>query len=66
MPTLLLQGEFDPYAPTDVKARFFARIGTSDKQWTVIAGGDHAALMEDMQPRFVQALFTFLERPRGR
>ncbi len=66
VPTLLLQGEFDPIAPTDVQARFFSRIGTADKQWTVIAGGDHAALLEDMQPRFVQAIVTFLERPRGR
>ncbi|MFQ5743650.1 MAG: alpha/beta hydrolase [Acidobacteriota bacterium] len=64
VPTLLIQGEHDPYAKTDAHARFFARLGTSDRQWVVIPGGDHAALLEDTMPAFVAAMVGFLERPR--
>ena len=66
VPTLLIQGALDPQAPTDAHARFFSRLGTADRQWVVIAGGDHAALLEDTQPAFVAAMVAFLERPRRR
>jgi pimeloyl-ACP methyl ester carboxylesterase len=62
-PTLLIQGEFDPIAPTATEAAFFSRIGTGDRAWVVMAGGDHASLMENMQPAFVEAVVSFLERP---
>jgi alpha-beta hydrolase superfamily lysophospholipase len=64
VPTLLIQGELDPLAPSNAQARFFARLGDPDRQWVVIAGGDHAALLEDMQPAFVAAMANFIERPR--
>jgi pimeloyl-ACP methyl ester carboxylesterase len=64
LPTLLLQGEHDPMLPSDALARFFSRLGNPDRQWVVIAGGDHAALLEDMQPAFVAAMVSFIERPR--
>ncbi len=64
VPTLLLQGEFDPVSQPQAQMDFFANLGTADKQWVVIAGGDHAALMEDTQPAFVAAIVAFLERPR--
>ena len=64
IPTLLIQGEFDPLAQTDAQSRFFARLGTPDRQWVVMAGGDHAALLEDMQPAFVAAVANFIERPK--
>ena len=66
VPTLLIQGQHDPLAETDMQARFFSRIGTPDRQWVVIAGGDHAALLEDMQPAFVAAMTGFIDRPRWR
>jgi pimeloyl-ACP methyl ester carboxylesterase len=62
VPVLLLQAELDPYAKTDAHARLFMRLGTSDRQWVVIPGGDHAALLEDTAPRLVAALRAFLER----
>ena len=62
-PTLLIQGEFDPIAPTATEAAFFSRIGTADRAWVVMAGGDHASLIENMQPAFVAAVVSFLERP---
>ncbi|HEX6626803.1 MAG TPA: alpha/beta fold hydrolase [Gemmatimonadaceae bacterium] len=65
-PTLLIIGEFDPfYVQQKAKqADLFMRLGTSDKEWVVLPGGDHAALIERTAPRFVQAITSFLERPR--
>ena len=62
-PVLLIQGELDPLAQTDAHARFFARLANPDRQWVLIAGGDHAALLEDTQPAFVAAMVAFIERP---
>lgn len=64
VPTLLIQGEHDPLATTEANGRFFTRLGTSDRTWVVIPGGDHAALMEDTMPAFVAAMMAFIERPR--
>jgi pimeloyl-ACP methyl ester carboxylesterase len=62
-PTLLIQGELDPIAPTATEAAFFSRIGTADREWVVMAGGDHASLIENMQPAFIAAVVNFLNRP---
>lgn len=64
LPTLLIQGQYDPYAKTQAQARFFARLGTPDRQWVTIPGSDHAALLEDTLPAFVAAIVNFLERPQ--
>jgi pimeloyl-ACP methyl ester carboxylesterase len=61
VPVLLLQAEHDPIAKTDAHARLFARLGTQDRQWIVIPGGDHAALLEDTAPRMIAAIHAFLE-----
>ncbi len=63
VPVLLLQAELDPYAKIDAHAKLFARLGTVDRQWVVIPGGDHAALLEDTAPRMIAAIRAFLERP---
>lgn len=65
VPTLLIQGEFDPLAPTASQARLFAKLANPDRAWVIIAGGDHAALLEDTQPAFVAAMVNFIQRPRG-
>ena len=62
-PVLLLQGEHDPLAKTDAQVRLFTRLGTVDRQWVVIPGGDHAALLEDAAPRMVAAIRGFVDRP---
>lgn len=64
VPTLLLQGERDPLAPAAAQARLFTRLGTPDRRWVVLAGGDHAALLEDTQSAFVAAVSDFIQRPR--
>ena len=61
-PTLLIQGEFDPLAPTTTQAAFFSRLKTGNREWVVLAGGDHASLIENTQPAFVATVVGFLER----
>lgn len=64
VPTLLMHGERDPLTPAAAQAHQFTQLGTADKQWVVLAGGDHAALIEDTLPAFVAAIVAFVERPR--
>ena len=64
IPTLLMHGERDPLTPAAAQARLFTQLGTADKQWVVLPGGDHAALIEDTLPAFVAAVVAFIERPK--
>ncbi len=66
VPTLLIHGEHDPYARPKTQAKVFQRLGHPDRAWVIIAGGDHAAHLEDTGPRFVHAVTSFLEMPRGK
>jgi len=65
VPVLLIQAELDPLAKTDAQARLFTRLDTIDRQWIVIPGGDHAALLEDTAPRMIEAIRAFIDRPGG-
>jgi len=60
VPTLVLQGEFDPIAPSAFQAKLFTRIATGHKQWVSVPGGDHAAFMETPRTYFIDELVTFL------
>ena len=62
-PTLVIHGERDPYAPIDNQARLFTGLGNPDRAWVIVAGGDHAAHLENCGPRFVHAVVGFLKRP---
>jgi pimeloyl-ACP methyl ester carboxylesterase len=61
MPTLLLQGEHDP-EPLAALQQLFSRIGTTHKRWLTLLGGDHAALLEDTHPTFIDAVTGFLSQ----
>ena len=61
MPTLVLQGEHDP-EPQWALQRLVAGLGTTQKSWVTLMGGDHAALLEDTKPAFVDAIVAFFER----
>jgi len=63
VPTLVMHGERDPLAPLDAQSRLFVGLGTPDKQWVVLAGGDHAALIEDTHAAFIAAIVAFASRP---
>ncbi len=62
-PTLVLTGERDPYAPIDAQSRLFTRLGTPDRQWVILPGVDHAALIEDGHQAFIAAIVAFVSRP---
>lgn len=66
VPTLLLQGEKDPYAPAAAQAKVFAQLGSPDRQWIILPHSDHAALLEHTLPAFTAAIVNFIERPRVR
>ncbi|MBV6416958.1 MAG: hypothetical protein CMLOHMNK_01576 [Steroidobacteraceae bacterium] len=63
-PTLVIHGERDPLAPIAAQARLFVSLGNPDKQWVVLAEGDHAAMLEDTHDAFIAAIRAFIERPR--
>jgi pimeloyl-ACP methyl ester carboxylesterase len=61
IPVLLLQAEFDPLANTDAHARLFVKIPNANKQWVVLAGGAHAALLETPRARLIKASTDFMQ-----
>ena len=63
VPTLLLHGERDPLAPVEAQSHLFTKLGNPDRQWVILAGGDHAALLEDTAPALIAAVVNFVERP---
>lgn len=60
MPVLLLQGEFDPLAHTDMHAQFFSELPNGIKQWVVLNDGDHAALLEKSRGQLIDASINFI------
>ena len=62
VPTLILQGEHDPLSPSASLALLFDQLGTTDKAWVVVPGGDHAAFLESPRPYFLSVLTSFLLR----
>ncbi len=62
VPTLLIQGEHDPSLPSEALGKFFTRLGTVDREWIIIPGSDHAAILENTQPLVIDALLAFLRR----
>jgi len=61
VPVLLLQGEFDPLAKDDMHASAFVGFANSNKQWVVLKGGDHAALLETPRGRLITATVNFYD-----
>ena len=60
-PTLVINGERDPYALGAGLPAFMATLGTVDRWWIVLSHADHAAHLE-RQTAFVNALVGFLQR----
>jgi Lysophospholipase len=62
-PLLVIHGEKDPYAANAGMPTFFAKLGSIDHAWVVLAGTDHVAHLE-RRDAFVQSIVAFLERNR--
>lgn len=59
VPTLVIHGDHDPYAPTEKQAELVELLGASRKQLVTLEGLDHAAHLEDLG-RFVDAVLAFV------
>ncbi len=64
IPTLLLQGVADSYVQPEAVARMFTRLATPDRSWVVLPNSDHAAHIENAMPAWIDAIVSFIERPR--
>jgi len=55
VPTLVVAGDQDPYAPIRVQASLFEHLGRgADRTWSIIADADHAVhLLDEGRERFV-------------
>lgn len=62
VPTLVIHGRHDPYAPPVNQARLIRMIANEDRRWVVVPHGDHAAHLEQAHDYFVDALVGFLTR----
>jgi pimeloyl-ACP methyl ester carboxylesterase len=62
LPTMILHGAVDPGVSSVEAGRYFARIASSQRQWTVLPGGDHGAQLEDTHDAFIRAVVEFVAR----
>lgn len=62
VPTLVVAGDQDPYAPLHVQQELFVNLGRgSDRTWSILADADHAAhLLNGARHRFVQLTTSFI------
>ncbi len=65
VPTLLVEGEADPLTSTDAHVAVFTRLSTPDRSWIVIAGGDHAVMLETPYRAFADVVASFVRRVAG-
>lgn len=64
VPTLVIRGALDPLGTAENAVKLFSRLGTADRSLVVLPLSDHVAHVEDVQPAWVDAIVTFIERPR--
>lgn len=61
VPTLVIAGDQDPYAPLRVQADLFTNLGRGvDRTWSIIADADHAVHLLDGRNRFVNTVQSFV------
>lgn len=66
VPTLVVAGDKDPYAPLRVQADLFTNLGRgADRTWSIIADADHAVHMLDSgKDRFLSIVKSFIENSK--
>jgi alpha-beta hydrolase superfamily lysophospholipase len=65
VPTLIIHGALDPRATAAKDMKLLSRLGTQDRSLVVLPSADHAAHLEDPQTAWLDAVVTFVERPRA-
>lgn len=62
VPTLVVAGDQDPYAPLRVQAELFSNLGRgSDRTWSILADADHAVHLLDGRQRFAKIVSSFVK-----
>ena len=66
VPTLVVAGDQDPYAPLRVQSDLFTNLGRgADRTWSIIADADHAVHMLDGgKERFLGIVKSFVENSK--
>ncbi len=66
VPTLVVAGDQDPYAPLRVQAELFSNLGRgNDRTWSVISDADHAVhLLDNGRDRFLNIVTSFVENSK--
>ncbi|KAG7360451.1 serine aminopeptidase, S33 [Nitzschia inconspicua] len=61
VPTLVVVGDQDPYAPLHVQQELFANLGRgSDRTWSILSDADHAVHLLEGRSRFVNVVTSFI------
>lgn len=64
LPVLLLRGVDDPIATQADYAHLYVRLRSADRSWVTLPQSDHVAQVEDTHAAWVDAVVSFLRRPR--
>jgi pimeloyl-ACP methyl ester carboxylesterase len=64
VPTLLIHGVNDPGTSAAKDMKILSRLGTADHTLVVLPQSDHAAHVENSHAAWVEAIVSFLNRPR--
>jgi len=65
VPTLLVAGDQDPYAPLRMQGELFSNLGRgADRTWSIIADSDHCVHLLDGRSRFVSIVKSFVENAK--
>jgi len=60
VPTLVVAGDQDPYAPLHIQQELFCNLGRgSDRTWSILADSDHALHILDGRARFANIVTSF-------
>mmetsp|Transcript_3741 Transcript_3741/g.9064 ORF Transcript_3741/g.9064 Transcript_3741/m.9064 type:complete len:467 (+) Transcript_3741:314-1714(+) len=61
VPTLVVVGDQDPYAPLHVQATLFTNLGRgTDRTWSILSEADHAVHLLEGRSRFQSIVTSFL------
>jgi pimeloyl-ACP methyl ester carboxylesterase len=63
VPTLIMRGEHDGIASMDDLLKFFAKLATTDKQFTVMPGISHASFQQKNYMMVYHILASFFDQP---
>jgi pimeloyl-ACP methyl ester carboxylesterase len=65
VPTLVVAGDQDPYAPLHIQQELFCNLGRgSDRTWSILADSDHAVHLLDGRHRLTSIVVSFIQNSK--